>query len=180
MAARTRAASRRAAIDSSMAVLRARRLGILGVERQRLIDFAQRRRQVAGVVVGGLQTLRRAANQILDLSSEALSRLGGRLPCDRLAKLFRELGGARMLRHQLVGELQHRRGAGEIAAVETRGGIVDLLLALAPARFGGLSGGELRRWPARNAAGRSAPASQPERGRPPRSRSPRRAEARPA
>ena len=35
--------------------LERRRVGVLGVERQRLIDFAQRHRQVAGGVVGGVE-----------------------------------------------------------------------------------------------------------------------------
>ena len=35
--------------------LERRRLGILGVERQHLIDVTQRHRQVAGVVVGGFE-----------------------------------------------------------------------------------------------------------------------------
>ena len=139
IAVRARAASRRAAIDSSIAVLSVARLGVLGVERQRLIDFAQRHHEVLAVVVGGVETLRRTANQLLDLSSEAFGRLGGGLPCERLLELVGELGGARVLRHQFGRELQVGRGGGEITRRQMRGGLVDPLLAFAPARFGGLS-----------------------------------------
>src|SRR6266850_3881634 len=73
--------------------LEIRRVSVLGVERQRLIDVAQRQHQFACLLAGGLKTLRRAANELSDLSFEAFSSFGRRLTLGGLPKLFRERGG---------------------------------------------------------------------------------------
>ena len=58
----------------------ARRVGVPGIERQRLFDVSQRQRQLVWAIAGGLNALRRAGDEVRDLALEPFGGFRGRLP----------------------------------------------------------------------------------------------------